>query len=64
MGAATADSVTHLALHVPSTGNGTLDATELQDLAYVLGMVWSDEQTAQVLATIDTDGSGTVDLVQ
>ena len=45
-----------------AAGNGSLDASELQNLAYALGMVWSKEQTWKVLAAIDADGSGTVDL--
>ena len=42
-------------------GNGLLDPEELKQLAAKLGMDLSEGQVEQVMAEIDTDGSGEVD---
>ena len=42
--------------------NGRIDAAELKELAAKLGQAWSDEHATSVLAEIDEDGGGTIDM--
>lgn len=43
-------------------GSGTIDAGELQNLAYACGEVLTSQQAAALLVELDKDGNGTIDL--
>jgi len=45
-------------------GSGSLDTSEIQNLAYALGLILDDAALKALLSEIDADASGTVDLAE